>query len=201
MQRLEDCAVGAEEPRLITSVDENAEEDSTTSEGSSVDEAGSTSAEHSQCTLTNARTDDNHEPSATRDHARCFKTELCSHFSTGNCRFGDACSFAHGVAELRARPRSSRWKTSLCWFPPGACKYGARCRYLHRGESKVCVGDQQFLISSPPFAAHESDIPPIFWHASIGSFGLPMGHHAFAHAFSGALPLNNGFRLGNVDFY
>jgi hypothetical protein len=199
MQRttLEDCAAGAEEPRLITGNDENVDDDRTTCEGSSsVDEASSTSSDCSQCSLNDEQTDDNHEPSATRDHVRCFKTELCSHFSTGTCRFGAACTFAHGQEELRARPRSSRWKTSLCWFPPERCKYGARCRYLHRGESKVCVGDQQFLISSP-IAARESQILPIFWHPFQS---LPM-HHAFAHSFSGARPFNNGFRLGNVDFY
>ncbi len=31
------------------------------------------------------------------------KTQLCSNFSTGGCRFGDRCSFAHGTAELRVR--------------------------------------------------------------------------------------------------
>jgi hypothetical protein len=31
------------------------------------------------------------------------KTQLCSNFSTGGCRFGDRCSFAHGAAELRSR--------------------------------------------------------------------------------------------------
>lgn len=201
MQRttLEDCAVGVQQPRVNTSVDENVENDCTTCEGSSsVDEASSTSSDCSKCssTLTDEPTDNDDElqhTSATRDNASCFKTELCSHFPAGKCRFGSACSFAHGVAELRARPRSSRWKTKLCWFPPNACKYGARCRYLHQGESKVCVGDQQFLISSPPTAVHESRIAPIFWH--------PMDHHAFAHEFSSARLFNNGFRIFNVDFY
>ena len=31
------------------------------------------------------------------------KTQLCSNFSAGGCRFGERCSFAHGAAELRGR--------------------------------------------------------------------------------------------------
>ncbi|KAJ3326103.1 hypothetical protein HDU76_013014 [Blyttiomyces sp. JEL0837] len=35
---------------------------------------------------------------------RVYKTEMCRFFiATGNCKFGNACSFAHGVEELRYR--------------------------------------------------------------------------------------------------
>eukprot|EP00047_Mylnosiga_fluctuans_P009426 m.262994 g.262994 ORF g.262994 m.262994 type:complete len:147 (+) comp26275_c0_seq1:49-489(+) len=35
-----------------------------------------------------------------------FKTRLCENFTrSGRCRYGLACTFAHGEAELRARPR------------------------------------------------------------------------------------------------
>ena len=31
------------------------------------------------------------------------KTQLCTNFSSGGCRFGERCSFAHGAGELRGK--------------------------------------------------------------------------------------------------
>ena len=131
------------------------------------------------------------EPTDTSDDASasaCFKTELCAYYP--NCRKGDACSFAHGRNELRARPRTSNWKTSSCRYPPGACKYGHRCGYLHQGESKVCVGDQHFLLlSTPPIAALEPRALPTYWrlgptfHMSPSGYTVPEAVQPWAPNF------------------
>lgn len=50
---------------------------------------------------------------------RKYKTALCKHWETGLCPFGLACTFAHGLEELRDKPqvtqtkRSKRKKTPL----------------------------------------------------------------------------------------
>ena len=33
-----------------------------------------------------------------------LQTRLCNIYKKGNCRFGPACQFAHGTAELRGLP-------------------------------------------------------------------------------------------------
>ena len=35
-----------------------------------------------------------------------FKTVLCNYWEAGNCKRGEACTFAHGSSELRSYGRS-----------------------------------------------------------------------------------------------
>lgn len=66
-----------------------------------------------------------------------YKTELCRSFEeSGDCRFGEACTFAHGLRELRAVLRHPRYKTDLCrtYHGAGYCQYGARCHFIHDPE-------------------------------------------------------------------
>lgn len=71
----------------------------------------------------------------TRDKGtELYKTELCRKWvTTGTCRYGSKCQFAHGVAELRKLVRHPLYKTSLCksYQASGMCRYGSRCRFIH----------------------------------------------------------------------
>jgi hypothetical protein len=59
------------------------------------------------------------------------KTEMCRHWaSTGRCRLGRDCRFAHGEAELLQVHRPRNHKTVLC-RNVGSCSYGERCRFKH----------------------------------------------------------------------
>uniref|UniRef100_A0A0P4WDE9 C3H1-type domain-containing protein n=1 Tax=Scylla olivacea TaxID=85551 RepID=A0A0P4WDE9_SCYOL len=71
-----------------------------------------------------------------------YKTELCRSFEeSGDCRFGEACTFAHGLRELRAVLRHPRYKTDLCrtYHGAGYCQYGARCHFVHDPEEATGV--------------------------------------------------------------
>ena len=44
-----------------------------------------------------------------------FKTELCVKFQElGACPYNTRCRFAHGEAELRAKPKPKQYKTKPC---------------------------------------------------------------------------------------
>lgn len=63
-----------------------------------------------------------------------YKTELCRKWiTTGTCRYGTKCQFAHGVGELRKLVRHPLYKTSMCksYQATGICRYGSRCRFIH----------------------------------------------------------------------
>ena len=63
-----------------------------------------------------------------------YKTEMCRQFSTsGTCKYGDKCQFAHGHCELRDLSRHPKYKTELCrtFHTTGFCNYGKRCHYIH----------------------------------------------------------------------
>ncbi|KAK4311122.1 hypothetical protein Pmani_017355 [Petrolisthes manimaculis] len=71
-----------------------------------------------------------------------YKTELCrSHDEGGVCKFGNTCTFAHGLVELRAVPRHPRYKTDPCrtYHSLGYCQYGARCHFVHDPEEAAGV--------------------------------------------------------------
>ena len=81
-----------------------------------------------------------------------YKTKLCRHWSlTNTCALGDACSFAHGNAELRKFddpvPQSfpglenvgavhSNYKTQVCrnFELNGMCSFGNLCCFAHGKE-------------------------------------------------------------------
>jgi len=68
--------------------------------------------------------------------SRRYKTELCRAYEErGQCRYGERCQFAHGMAELRALQRHPKYKTELCrtYHTSGYCPYGARCHFVHNG--------------------------------------------------------------------
>ena len=54
-------------------------------------------------------------------------------------RFGDSCTFAHGLSELRAVPRHPRYKTELCrtYHRNGVCQYGTRCHFIHDSDENA----------------------------------------------------------------
>ncbi len=63
-----------------------------------------------------------------------YKTELCRQFSeNGECKYGDKCQFAHGVADLKDVNRHPKYKTDYCktFHSKGFCPYGPRCHFIH----------------------------------------------------------------------
>jgi len=63
-----------------------------------------------------------------------FKTEICKSWKKfGACIYGECCHFAHGIDELRVRPKPHRnYKTEMCKkFLAGFCPYGSRCCFVH----------------------------------------------------------------------
>jgi hypothetical protein len=76
-----------------------------------------------------------------------WKTRLCERFEMdGNCPYGNKCTFAHGLQELRDRethfeanvkvevPKEAPlFKTKLCqkFEATGFCPYGAKCNFAH----------------------------------------------------------------------
>ncbi|KAA0202888.1 hypothetical protein HAZT_HAZT002364 [Hyalella azteca] len=69
-----------------------------------------------------------------QNNALRYKTELCrSYEEGGECRFGAACTFAHGPEELRPVPRHPLYKTEFCrtYHQHGYCQYGTRCHFIH----------------------------------------------------------------------
>lgn len=77
----------------------------------------------------NNTTNTNPRPKPPKENA---KTSLCKAFATtGDCKFGDKCTFAHGSAELRRKPRSKIDKPCW-WFNRGGCSKSADdCVYQH----------------------------------------------------------------------
>lgn len=67
------------------------------------------------------------------------KTELCKNYSLYNdCKYGDACKFAHGESEIRYKTKVSlHYKIKPCkqFSEIGFCPYGGRCQFLHQTQS------------------------------------------------------------------
>lgn len=67
-----------------------------------------------------------------------YKTEICRSFaeSSGFCKYGAKCQFAHGDSELRPVKRHPRYKTKLCrnFVTTGSCPYATRCRFIHASD-------------------------------------------------------------------
>ena len=63
------------------------------------------------------------------------KTELCKNYEMyKDCYYGDHCSFAHGIDELRENVIMPSYKTKLCksFVENSICNFGIRCSYLHK---------------------------------------------------------------------
>jgi len=63
------------------------------------------------------------------------KTELCKNWEAYHyCKFGDHCSFAHGIEELRSRtdvPPTYKLRQCKQFSETGICSYGKRCQFIH----------------------------------------------------------------------
>ena len=64
-----------------------------------------------------------------------FRTEMCKNYElTGECRFGDNCSFAHSKNNLMIKTDlPCKYKTKMCkkYQTNGYCPYGQRCMFMH----------------------------------------------------------------------
>ena len=98
-----------------------------------------------------------------------YKTELCHVFeTTGSCKYGLRCRFAHGRSEMRPVARHPKYKTQRCktFKEMGHCPYGPRCKFVHEEERVIVEGvptTMLELISSPRMrlnAAHTYDPGP-----------------------------------------
>ena len=62
------------------------------------------------------------------------KTELCKNYEFYHkCYFGNKCSFAHGIEELRQYNPAVKYKDIPCCYYTEKffCPYGQRCNYIH----------------------------------------------------------------------
>merc|ERR1719498_1912698 len=59
------------------------------------------------------------------------KTVLCKYHTRGNCESGEACSFAHGPADLQDRPDLTGTKRCLDFARRGLCSWGSKCKFAH----------------------------------------------------------------------
>ena len=63
------------------------------------------------------------------------KTELCKNYELyHDCYYGNNCSFAHGLDELRDNIILPKYKTKLCknFIENKTCNFGIRCSYQHK---------------------------------------------------------------------
>lgn len=64
-----------------------------------------------------------------------FKTEICRNWTQRLCEFGEKCTFAHGIHELRGKePKTGNYRTKKCkqFHEQGFCQYGGRCQFKHK---------------------------------------------------------------------
>lgn len=92
---------------------------------------------------------------ATRD-TRFRKTQICSFFREGRCRYGEACAFAHTQEELESSP--DLVKTALCkLWKAGTCKLsGMECRFAHGMHE---LRERASPCKAPPSAPPSSQVP------------------------------------------
>nr|PIM04057.1 zinc finger (CCCH type) motif-containing protein [Toxoplasma gondii COUG] len=68
------------------------------------------------------------------------KTQMCQHVTTGRCRMGELCRYAHSEAELRPAPQLD--KTTMCASVKAGklCPRGDACTFAHsRGELRQTI--------------------------------------------------------------
>ncbi|SCV04556.1 LAMI_0H17084g1_1 [Lachancea mirantina] len=81
-----------------------------------------------------------------------YKTELCESFSTtGYCKYGKNCQFAHGFQELKFKERDNKFRTKSCvnWVKTGTCPYGKRCCFKHGDDLDIKVYVDAGTIPAP----------------------------------------------------
>ncbi|KEP67566.1 UNVERIFIED_CONTAM: zinc finger (CCCH type) motif-containing protein [Hammondia hammondi] len=69
-----------------------------------------------------------------------IKTQMCQHVTTGRCRMGELCRYAHSAAELRPAPQLD--KTTMCASVKAGkcCPRGDACTFAHsRGELRQTI--------------------------------------------------------------
>lgn len=70
-----------------------------------------------------------------KTEVKCEVSQKCRYWVMGLlCPFGESCSFAHGMYELREKAHiSKKYKTKVClnFEKTGCCRYGDRCQFLH----------------------------------------------------------------------
>lgn len=59
------------------------------------------------------------------------KTRLCDFYAQGRCTRGDACTFAHGIGEITARPDFSCTQVCRSFKTTGRCAMGDACQFAH----------------------------------------------------------------------
>ena len=76
-----------------------------------------------------------------RSLLQLFKTKLCQAWSTGRCRRGRSCRFAHGDQELRVSPDLSKTKKCPYLSTDMGCQSGPNCPFAHtEAELRVTEG-------------------------------------------------------------
>lgn len=86
-----------------------------------------------------------------------FKTKMCEQFRLGCCIYGDKCTYAHGIGDIRKpvphceglvqgehyvkiwdeEPRMiNRMKVCTIFYRGEMCPYGDRCHFLHKAPNK-----------------------------------------------------------------
>lgn len=102
-----------------------------------------------------------------------YKTEKCrSWITTGMCKYGNKCQFAHGRDELRPVMRHPKYKTQTCktFSRDGFCPYGSRCRFIHPGEIQKNVVPQEYYIEDN--SENEIAMSPMSPSLSTSMFSL-----------------------------
>jgi len=111
-------------------------------------------------------------------NAELFKTEICRSWSEfGICPYGHNCRYAHGLAELRVKPKPHwKYKTERCKkFLSGYCPYGSRCCFVHKlNEFQKPVGRgvrephyEHKTVMSRRWHGHENPMHPSKFHLQI----------------------------------
>lgn len=62
------------------------------------------------------------------------RTELCRNWLQNTCKFGEKCSFAHGIEQVQKKHHcNGRYKLTRCngYHNNLVCLYGTRCQFAH----------------------------------------------------------------------
>ena len=123
------------------------------------------------------------------------KTELCERFKRGEvCPFGDKCSFAHGVEELKLKKLYDLQSANLediSWFrtrpcfdfvSTGSCPFTSRCKCIHDprliGETSFWLPHSEMKVSNLPTDVNVNNLHHmrLQWHHYGSPFGSLFKH-------------------------